>query len=49
MMRVARALEWDSSSPVRTLLDALDVVLENESLHRKWIDAEVDLSFAAAR
>jgi hypothetical protein len=24
-------------------------VLENESLHREWIDADVDLSFAAAR
>ncbi|RQU96227.1 Tn3 family transposase [Burkholderia cenocepacia] len=49
MMRVARALEWDSTSPVRTLLDALDVVLENESLHREWIDADVDVSFAAPR
>ncbi|WP_175994917.1 Tn3 family transposase [Burkholderia vietnamiensis] len=49
MMRVARTLEWNSTSPVRTLLDALDVVLENESLHREWIDADVDISFAAAR
>jgi hypothetical protein len=49
MMRVARTLEWDSTSPVRTLLDALDVVLENESRHREWIDADVDLGFAAPR
>ncbi|ARM04497.1 Tn3 family transposase [Burkholderia pseudomallei] len=49
MMRVARSLDWDSTSPVRTLLDALDVVLENESLHREWIDADVDVSFAAPR
>nr|WP_244196934.1 hypothetical protein [Paraburkholderia hospita] len=34
---------------MRTLLDALDVVLENENLHREWIDADVDLSFAAPR
>ncbi|CAJ2881670.1 transposase [Burkholderia pseudomallei] len=49
MMRVARTLEWDSTSPVRSLLDALDVVLENESRYREWIDADVDLSFAAPR
>jgi len=49
MMRVARTLEWDSTSPVRTLLDALDVVLENESLHREWIGADVNVSFAAPR
>ncbi|WP_321897141.1 Tn3 family transposase [Burkholderia cepacia] len=49
MMRVARALERESTSPVRTLLEALDVVLENETRHREWIDASVDLSFAAPR
>ncbi|MBB5405762.1 hypothetical protein HDG41_007858 [Paraburkholderia sp. JPY162] len=49
LMRLARALQWDSTSQVRTLLDALDVVLESETLHREWIDASVDLSFAAAR
>ncbi|MGF6961289.1 hypothetical protein QFZ97_007245 [Paraburkholderia youngii] len=49
LMRLARTLEWDSTSQVRTLLDALGVVLENETLHREWIDADVDLSFAAAR
>lgn len=38
MMRVVRALEWNSTSPIRTLLDTLDVVLENESLHREWIE-----------
>ncbi|MGY6258826.1 Tn3 family transposase [Paraburkholderia caledonica] len=49
MMRVVRTLEWDSTSPVRSLLNALDAVLENESLHREWIDADVDVSFAAPR
>lgn len=49
MMRVVRTLEWDSTSPVRSLLNALDAVLENESLHREWIDADVDLSFAVPR
>ncbi|SDR61289.1 Tn3 family transposase [Paraburkholderia tuberum] len=49
MMRVARTLEWDSTSPVRSLLNALDAVMENESLHREWIDADVAVSFAAPR
>ncbi|CAD6563203.1 Tn3 family transposase ISPa42 [Paraburkholderia sabiae] len=49
MMRVALTLEWDSTSPVRSLLNALDAVLENESLHREWIDADVGVSFAAPR
>jgi len=49
MMRVARTLEWDSTSPVRSLMNALDAVLEYESLHRGWIDADVDVSFAAPR
>jgi hypothetical protein len=31
LLRLARTLEWDSTSQVRTLLDALDVVLENET------------------
>nr|WP_241021687.1 hypothetical protein [Burkholderia sp. Ac-20353] len=49
MTRVARTLDWDSTSPVRTLLNALDAVLENESLHREWIDADLDVSFDAPR
>ncbi|MDO3615293.1 DUF4158 domain-containing protein [Ralstonia pseudosolanacearum] len=49
MLRLARALEWESTSQSRTLLGALDVVLENESLHREWIAAEVDVSFASER
>jgi len=49
MMRVARALGWESTSPVRSLLEALDVVLENETRHREWINASVDLGFAAPR
>jgi hypothetical protein len=49
ILRLARTLEWDSTSPVRTLLDALAVVLENETRHREWIDADVDVSFAAPR
>jgi len=49
MMRLARVLEWDSTSQSRALLAALDIVLEHESLHREWLDAEVDVSFAAPR
>ncbi|AJZ56096.1 tn3 transposase DDE domain protein (plasmid) [Paraburkholderia fungorum] len=49
ILRLARTLDWDSTSPVRTLLDALAVVLENETRHREWIDADVDMSFAAPR
>ncbi|MDT8840090.1 Tn3 family transposase [Paraburkholderia fungorum] len=49
ILRLAHTLDWDSTSPVRTLLDALAVVLENETRHREWIDADVDMSFAAPR
>lgn len=38
-----------STSTVRALLNALDALRENESLHREWIDADVDVSFAASR
>jgi TnpA family transposase len=49
MLRLARVLEWESTSQSRTLLAGLEVALENESLHREWIAAEVDLSFASER
>ncbi|WP_049279375.1 Tn3 family transposase, partial [Ralstonia solanacearum] len=49
MLRLARAVKWESTSQSRTLLAALEVVLENESLHREWIAAEVDVSFASER
>lgn len=49
MMRLARALEWESASQARGLIDALNIVLENESRHREWIDTEVDLGFATPR
>ncbi|KND57946.1 Mobile element protein [Candidatus Burkholderia verschuerenii] len=49
MIRLASALEWNSTSQVHTLLDALTNVLENESKHREWIDADVDISFASGR
>lgn len=49
MMRLARVLEWDSTSQARGLLDALSVVLENEDRRREWLDVEVELSFAPPR
>jgi len=49
MMRLARVLEWDSTSQARGLLDALGVVRENGDRRREWLDAEVDLSFATPR
>ncbi|QRQ85920.1 Tn3 family transposase [Cupriavidus oxalaticus] len=49
MLRLAQVLEWESTSQSRTLLAALAVVLDNESLHREWIAADVDVSFASER
>lgn len=49
LIRLARVLEWDSTSQVHTLLDALAIVLENDSKHREWIGTDVDVSFASAR
>ena len=49
MPRLARVLEWEWSSQSRTPLAALDIVLENETLHREWIAAEVDVCFASER
>lgn len=34
MLRLAQVLEWESTSQSRTLLAALEVMLDNESLHR---------------
>ncbi|WP_454727828.1 MULTISPECIES: Tn3 family transposase [Cupriavidus] len=49
MLRLAQVLEWESTSQSRTLLEALQVVLDNEALHREWIADEVDVSFASER
>ncbi|MDN4576527.1 Tn3 family transposase, partial [Pandoraea cepalis] len=49
LLRLAQALELDSTTQDRSLVRALQIMLENESLHREWIDAEVDLSFASER
>lgn len=49
LLRLAQALDLDSTTQDRSLVRALQIMLENESLHREWIDAEVDLSFASER
>lgn len=49
MFRMARALRFTAATQDRSLLDALHVVLENESRKAEWITDEVDLSFASER
>lgn len=49
LFRMARALRFSSTSQDRHLVDALNVVLENESRKNEWIADEVNLSFASER
>ncbi|AJZ56150.1 tn3 transposase DDE domain protein [Paraburkholderia fungorum] len=49
LLRLARALEWGSTTQSQTLLSALEAVFESESLHREWLNVEIDLSFASNR
>jgi TnpA family transposase len=47
LFRLARALEFVATSQDRTLVRALDVVLEYEWSRGEWIETDVDLSFAS--
>jgi hypothetical protein len=49
LLRLARALAWGSTTQSQTLLSALEAVFESESLHREWLNVEIDLSFASDR
>jgi TnpA family transposase len=47
LFRLARSLEFVATSQDRTLVRALDVVLEYEWSRGDWIETDVDLSFAS--
>lgn len=49
MFRMAKVLRFQAATADRSLLDALDVVLENEHKKTEWIATEVSLSFASER
>lgn len=49
MFRMAKVLRFQSATSDSNLLDALDVVLENEHKKTEWISAEVTLTFASER
>jgi hypothetical protein len=49
LLRLAHALAWSSTTQSESLLQAMELVFGNESLHREWINVEVDLSFASER
>lgn len=49
LFRMARSLRFDSTTQNRHLMNALQVVLDNEQRKAEWIDDEVNLSFASER
>lgn len=49
IFRIARTLKFQPATTSRTLLRALETVLDNEERRTDWIGDEVDLSFATDR
>ncbi|MBF8179150.1 Tn3 family transposase [Herminiimonas contaminans] len=49
MFRMAKVLQFHAATEDRRLLQALDVVLQNEHKKTEWVVDEVDLSFASER
>lgn len=49
MFRMAEALQFEAATQDRSLLDALQVVLDNEHRKAEWIADDVNLSFASER
>lgn len=49
IFRIAQALHFTSATQNRALLDALHIVLENETRRTDWMEDVVDLSFATDR
>ncbi|HEY0846796.1 MAG TPA: Tn3 family transposase, partial [Noviherbaspirillum sp.] len=49
LFRIARALTFVPAAQNQRLLDALNVVLDNEARRTDWVPDEVDLSFASDR
>jgi len=47
LFRLARTLTLTAASQDRTLIAALEVLLDNEGKRGDWLDADVDLSFAS--
>lgn len=49
LFRLSHILQLEPTTQDRTLIQALELVQDNENLHREWIDDHVDLSFASDR
>ena len=49
MFRMAKVLQFQAATSDHLLLDALEVVMQNEHKKAEWIEDEVDLSFASER
>lgn len=49
LFRLSHLLQLEPTTQDRSLIDALQLVQDNENLHREWIDEHVDLSFASDR
>lgn len=49
LFRMARAVEFGSTSADKSLINALKVVLANQGAKAEWIADEVDLSFATSQ
>ncbi|WP_028628399.1 Tn3 family transposase [Metapseudomonas resinovorans] len=49
LFRLSHLLQLEPTTQDRTLIQALQLIQDNENLHREWIDEHVDLSFASER
>ena len=49
LFRLSHLLQLEPTTQDRSLIQALQLIQDNENLHREWIDEYVDLSFASER
>ncbi|MBH3522226.1 transposase, partial [Pseudomonas aeruginosa] len=49
LFRLSHLLQLEPTTQDRSLTQALQLIQDNENLHREWIDEFVDLSFASER
>jgi TnpA family transposase len=49
LFRLSHLLQLEPTTQDRSLIQALQIIQDSESLHREWIDENVDLSFASER
>lgn len=49
LFRLSNILQLEPTTQDRSLTQALQLIQDNENLHREWIDEFVDLSFASER